>query len=107
MNLLNGIILKEDDNIDLLLSMIALDEEKPPKTSHHELDDEMLKVINDNQDEYDHYSSQLYQALVSLFHENCELKKKIDILTACNELLKNHIASITKNSEDSDQSFHK
>ena len=119
MNLLNNLVIKEEDNIDLLLSFITIEEE-PVKAKHHDLDYELKQVISlsdekdgnnrtlsnnvdgnnrtlsNNVDGIQYYMSQLYQTLFSLYYENVELRKRIDTLTVCNELLKTHIAENTK-----------
>ncbi len=110
MNLLNGIVLKTDDNIDLLLSMIDIDNEIPKINTHYHIDKELSDLFDDEKDDkVDHfYMSQLYQTLLAIFHENCELRKKVDVLAAVNELLKSHIAGLTSTEEPpNDQSFNK
>ena len=96
MNFLTNIVLDEDDNIDLLLSMLDLCEEKTiPK--HHTLDYELEKVICDtNDDDIHYYTSQLYQTLLAFYGENLELKKRLNTLTICNELLKSHVEQNVK-----------
>lgn len=105
MDLLNNFILKEDDNIDLLLSLISIDEEKI-EAKHHNLDDELKKIITIDKDYLDKdnniqfYMSQLYRTLYALYYENVDLKKKIDTLTVSNELLKSYIDQNTKIVDD-------
>jgi hypothetical protein len=105
MNLLNNLVIKEDDNIDLLLSFMTIEEE-PVKAKHHDLDYELKHVISlsdekeNNNIGLQYYMSQLYQTLFGLYYENVELRKRIDTLTVCNELLKTHIAENTKNIGD-------
>lgn len=97
MNLLNNLVIKEEDNIDLLLSFMTIEEE-PVKPKHHDLDHELKQAISlsDEKDGIQYYMSQLYQTLFGLYYENVELRKRIDTLTVCNELLKTHIAENTK-----------
>lgn len=97
---MNFVVLKEDDNIELLLSMLALSEEKPPENAHHILDDELKNVIEEAVDQK-LYVEQMYQAMLAMYNENYELHKKIDNLVACNELLKSHIAQ----EKDDNESF--
>ena len=107
MNLLDNLVIKEEDNIDLLLSFMTIEEE-PVKAKHHDLDYELKQAISlsdekdgnnrttNNVDGIQYYMSQLYQTLFGLYYENVELRKRIDTLTVCNELLKTHIAENTK-----------
>lgn len=99
MNFLNNLVLKEDDNIELLLSMLSIDEEKPPANVHHVHDDELKSVIEEAVD-YKLYVEQMYQAMLAMYHENRELYKKLDTLVACNELLKSHIAQGNNNDDN-------
>jgi hypothetical protein len=101
MNFLNNLMLKEDDNIDLLLSMLSLDEEKPPANTHHTHDEELTAVIEESVD-HKLYVEQMYQAMLAMYYENHELHKKLDVLTACNELLKSHISQNIKTTELND-----
>lgn len=101
MNLLNNLAIKEDDNIDLLLSFLSIEEETV-KAKHHDLDHELKQAIlpGSEKDGIQYYMSQLYQTLSDLYYENVELRKRIDTLTVCNELLKTHIAENTKTMGD-------
>lgn len=99
MNLLNHIKLEETDNIELLLSVLEIEVEEKVTTEHHEPDEELQNAINQPINIHN-YTSQLYQAMLSMYFENCELRKKVDVLTACNELLKVHIATNVKTDDD-------
>ncbi len=99
MNLLNHINLEETDNIELLLSVLEIEDEEKVTTEHHELDEELQSAINQSIDIHN-YTSKLYQAMLDMYFENCELRKKIDVLTTCNELLKAHITANVKTDDD-------
>lgn len=98
MNLMNNYVLDDSDNITLLLKMLSIDisDEKKQtlnKNTHHEKDDEMIAVINDQVDEQ-YYVYKVYDALRDMYAELLLYMKKCDNLSIYNETLKQHIKHI-------------
>lgn len=98
MNLLDLMNLNEDDNIETLMDILYVDEDVKITDQHQNIDPELQQVVNtefENEDNF--YRIELYKTMVQIYQENYDLKKRIDILATCNDLLKNHVSSLNKN----------
>lgn len=97
MNLSDLMILNEDDNIEMLMDILYVDEDVKINNCQDNIDHELQQVINTSfEDEDNFYRIELYKTIVLMYQENCDLKKRNDVLVACNDLLKNHVSSFDK-----------
>ena len=98
MNLSDLMILSEDDNVEMLMDILYIDDDVKITDQHQNIDPELQQVVNTEfEDEDNFYRIELYKTMVQMYQENYDLKKRNDILVTCNDLLKNHISSLNKN----------
>ncbi len=85
---MDNLLLREDDNVCLLLGVLSILDEKT--TVHHNIDLEIESIFLDKVD-YEFYTKKLYQSYVDMHISMLQYKKLYENMEVCNNTLKDRL----------------